>query len=322
MASVRILHASDLHIAQQPNIVSLADRFTPGTLKDAVSRRMLASSYNPAILTRLTGFVEKQIARNSLDAILLTGDIATTGTQADLKKAYEFVNEPATRDSMLDGLARLGAVRIPLLLLPGNHDRYQRFYKPGGTLFDSVFGSRWNGPVMSFDPLTKPGLKVTVIAADFTLSSEARCRGKLGWLGQGRVEGPILDQLENKTKQLPVADRQCVIWAIHFPPVYPGLSPLLELLDGDILVLRANRCGVRAILSGHTHEAIRYRRPGMNFDVFCAGTASQAFAPEGNHFQIIEITSDGSTNVSIVNEEYTLRRTGEIITGPPDFTRA
>lgn len=42
----------------------------------------------------------------------------------------------------------------------------------------------------------------------------------------------------------------------------------------------------------------------MKFDVFCAGTVSQAFAPGGNHFRIIEVNSDDTGNVSINTEEY------------------
>ncbi len=98
MASVRILHASDLHIAAVENITSPADRFTPGTIKDAALNRMLASSYDSSILLHLAKFAYQQAELGRLDAILLTGDIATTGSSEDLRKAHEFIHAPVDPD--------------------------------------------------------------------------------------------------------------------------------------------------------------------------------------------------------------------------------
>ncbi len=315
MASVRILHASDLHIAKQENLTSPADRFTPGTLKSALFHRMLASSHDPAILQRLASFVYKQSATGLLDAVILTGDIATTGATKDLEKAFEFIHAPAdprvpTQSASQKGKATLAGASKPVWLLPGNHDRYQRSirggYVPGGVEFDRVFQSDWQGPVQRFPSISKAGLTVTVIGADLNLQTHRQSDRKLGWLGQGLAD-PFLNQLEAATKQLSAADRQCVIWAVHFPPLYPNISSYLKLLDDDLLVARANACGVKAVLSGHTHSAVKYRKSPMKFDVFCAGTVSQSFAPEGNQFQIIEVSSDASGNINITNEEYVLR---------------
>jgi predicted phosphodiesterase len=77
----------------------------------------------------------------------------------------------------------------------------------------------------------------------------------------------------------------------------------MRLIDGEKLVLWANWCDVNAVLAGHTHDPVRYRRPEMKFDVFCAGTVSQAFAPGGNHFRVLEIKNDGG-EISITSEEY------------------
>jgi 3',5'-cyclic AMP phosphodiesterase CpdA len=328
MASVRILHASDLHIANQENITSPADRFTPGTIKDAAVNRMLASSYDSGILLHLARFAYQQAQKGMLDAILLTGDISTTGSREDLQKSVDFIHEPAEhglgwQNAM--GQARLADVGVPVWLLPGNHDRYETTfygYVPGGNEFDDVFQNDWQGPVMCYDPITKSGLTVTVIAADFNLKRSRDSERILGWLAQGKVYDEILNELEATTKGLPRYARQCVIWAMHFPPAYPKVSPYLELLDSELLILRANDCGIKAVLAGHTHDAVKYRRPNMKFDVFCAGTVSQAFAPEGNHFRIIEINSDGAGNVSINSEEYRFNKVmGGIITNRSGFRR-
>lgn len=310
MASVRILHASDLHIAYVPKFTSPVDRVTPGNIRDAVSYRMLASSYHPAILQRFADFVHEQASKDLLDGVLLTGDIATTGSTKDLKRAFDFINAPSdprhlslsvSKEPTLHGIA-------PLWLLPGNHDRYNTSYRygyvPGGDEFDRVFRSKWQGRVKRFGSIPKLGLTVTVIAADLNLKEYTHHDRGFGWLAQGRAYPEILDQLEAETKPLTALAGHCVVWAVHFPPDYPNISHDLDLLDGDLLVLRANACGVKAILAGHTHDAVKYRRPNMNFDVFCAGTASQAFAPEGNHFRIIEVSSDDTGRVSINSEEY------------------
>jgi 3',5'-cyclic AMP phosphodiesterase CpdA len=315
MASVRILHASDLHIAKQENVTSPADRVTPGTLKSALFHRMFASSHDPAILQRLASFIHKESAKGLLDAVILTGDIATTGATGDLEKAFEFIHEAAdprvpTQSARQKGKATLAGANKPIWLLPGNHDRYQssirRFYVPGGLEFDRVFRRDWQGPVQRFPSIAKAGLTVTVIGADLNLQTHRQSDRRLGWLGQGLAD-PFLNQLEAATKQLTEAERQCVIWAVHFPPLYPNISPYLKLLDDNLLVARANACGIKAVLSGHTHSAVRYRKSPMRFDVLCAGTVSQSFAPEGNQFQIIEVSSDASGNINIANEEYVLR---------------
>ena len=329
MASVRILHASDLHIAAVPNITSPVDCRTPGNIIDAVTNRMLASSYDPAILQRFADFVHDQASKALVDAVLLTGDIATTGSTRDLEKAFDFIHAPAdprlrsqstNKEATLHGIA-------PIWLLPGNHDRYQHSYihgyVPGGGEFDQVFNSKWRGPVKRLGSIPKLGLTVTVIAADLSLKEYKHHDGGFGWLAQGKAYPEILDELEAETKPLTVSAGHCVIWAVHFPPDYPNISHDLDLLDGDLLVLRANKCGVRAVLAGHTHDPVSYRRPAMKFDVFCAGTVSQAFAdPGGNHFRVIEINSDDTGNVIINSEEYLFSKvTGGIIRNRSGFRR-
>lgn len=142
MAQVRILHASDLHISTQANITSPIDRFTPGTIKDAAVNRMLASSFDPAILLSFASFVFKRAQKGLLDAVLLTGDVSTTGSTEDLEKAFDFMHAPAEPGlgwQNREGEARLSNVNSLVWLLPGNHDRFLARpygYAPGGKEFD------------------------------------------------------------------------------------------------------------------------------------------------------------------------------------------
>src|SRR5258706_16206083 len=235
MSSVRILHASDLHLADRPSMTSPADHLTPGTMTSALIRRMWVSSHNPATLLDFASFIHKEAARGLLDAVLFTGDIATTGLDLDLAGAFDFINAPADprtpwQSARKKGIATLSAVKRPIWLMPGNHDRYERShipmrgYVPGGTEFDNVFQKEWQVPGKRFvPPIKKFGLTVTVIAADMNLEMYGHHEGIYGWLGQGKAYGPILNQLEAETKQTANSPEHCVIWAVHFPPAYPRI---------------------------------------------------------------------------------------------------
>jgi len=306
---------------------------------------MLVSSYDVGVLQRFADFVHQHAANGLLDAVVLTGDIATTGDTEELEKALEFFEAPPDvrlRSQTSEQEPTLAELPIPIFLLPGNHDRYKTGpgyapggfgYGPGGREFDRIFKKYWRGPVMpTFDsqadildykPLRNDGLVVAIISADFNLLTADDCNWPFGWLAQGKVYDPILDQLEDSTTSIVTHWRRsnevCVIWAIHFPPSYPRISRLMQLIESDRFVLRANTCGVKAVLAGHTHDPVKYRRPEMKFDVFCAGTVSQGFAPGGNHFRIIEIRND-TGQISIASEDYRFRHFSDgIITNRSGF---
>jgi 3',5'-cyclic AMP phosphodiesterase CpdA len=136
------------------------DHLTPGTLYDAVVEGILVSSYDVTVLQRFTDFVYQQVARGSLDAVILTGDIATTGDPEELEKALEFFEAPPDYrlgTQTFEQEPTLAGVPIPIFLLPGNHDRYRTGpgyapggvgYGPGGQQFDRIFERYWHGPVM------------------------------------------------------------------------------------------------------------------------------------------------------------------------------
>ena len=317
MSPIRILHASDLHIAETPSLISPFDKISPGTFVEAVTRRTFASSFDPSVLGRFTSFVHNNLG-GRIDAVLLTGDIATTGLRHDLEVAYRFVTGPphpvvqAVNTRMEPTLAGL---RVPVWLLPGNHDRYVRTklldYSPGGRLFDHVFGTYWRGPVQTFGPVNGPDISAVVIAADFNLKSKRDRRGRLGKYAQGRVYPAILDQLEQATIDARYehaargrAEALAVVWAVHFPPKYPALSRTMQLIESHQLIRRANYCDISALVAGHTHEPVRYSTPGMKFDVFCAGTVSQYYAPHGNHFQIINLNANDEGEIIVSSENY------------------
>ena len=312
MPPVRILHASDLHIAVKANLTSVFDYISAGMYFNLLRPKALASTYDPAILLRLADLIYYDCtgtyidqASSPLDAVLLTGDLATTGKQRDLETAVKFIDgplHPYLPTQTPDYVPTIAASRTPVWLLPGNHDRLRRAkitgYSPGGKIFDTLFASHWPSLVSEYKPiLNRSGLSVAVVGADFNLQHKRYREGRW-WnkYAQGRVDQNVLDDLEQTTRLTQAnharnsTDELAVIWAIHFPPKSPAIAASMKLIDDEKLVEAGNRCGIAALLTGHTHEPVRYQAAGMRFEVFCAGTATQHFAPRGHYIHILNLS--------------------------------
>jgi 3',5'-cyclic AMP phosphodiesterase CpdA len=302
---------------------------------DALFAEAVVSSHNSDILYDLASFLYEDYEKNfvqhqaaPIDAVLLTGDIATTGLTGDLELAFKSIHGPVMPSDPLSWspdnptlAGSTGPHRIPLWLLPGNHDRLRaatlQWYAPGGKLFDTIFEPYW-GPVdpttgespkvREFDDISRPGLTVKVIAADFNLKHPSHRLGRSfhNQYAQGRVYPEILSELVDKTMMATrrIKGPRAILWAIHFPPKFPGIAHAMQLIDERALIDAARHCRVNAILSGHTHEAVRYTSPGTTYDVFCCGTTTQKHAPSGNFFHIINIEKDQHGQIVITPENY------------------
>src|ERR1700720_1064243 len=227
MTSIRILHASDLHIAVGDqrrsyvdaisDAVSTLPNLDPKLTWIALRKLALASSYEPQVLEDLAEFivnnvrgvkpdvaqliesVAKQhdivILNEKLDAIVLTGDLATTGLEHDLRRVHSFLNadyEPDTPHKPKDAgsiIAAISAVNTditPIACLPGNHDRYSfpvglPTYMPGCRSFDTLLLDYQHQPVRKIVVPSNSDLKVVIFAADFTLRRLRDSKGPLGW---------------------------------------------------------------------------------------------------------------------------------------------
>ena len=275
-----------------------------------------ATSYHPLALDSLVNFVTE---RNELDAVILSGDIATTGFEHDLLKAREFLEGPPA-GAYAVGLTVLANIGIPVWILPGNHDRYiykgrEWFFSPGGTLFDQILRNHWSDKVRAYPLLRNAGerLSVLLVAADFSLqkSSDSTRLHRFNKLAQGRVYKEVLSALATETLQqqtqaaLRFPDHELVtLWAVHFPPNFKGLSASKSLLQAADVVSKAEDLNVQAILAGHTHVYNDY--PATAFvRVLCAGTAT-ANDSATKHCQIISVrrTSRHASPIDVNHYEW------------------
>lgn len=368
LSSVKILHASDLHISTHGDLRSPLDQFSdlenPWDLsgKGVIEkgkilknlglswwRRLAASSYDPEILDSLAEFIYNNAKRTvdggtsqegeGLDAVILTGDLATTGIDDDINKVKQFLSASYDAECPQRSVeefytgATLSALDIPVIYLPGNHDRYiptrewhkkkwPIFFYPGATEFDEILSDHRADPIRSFELVSDDKkLKVIVFTADFTLEHFDDHEGLYGWLAQGRAYSNLrknLVQATNKASQTKKDGQAlCILWAVHFPPGYPVKKSCSLLMETELIKL-ANRTGVYGILGGHTHRQLIYRTPAMSFTGLCCGTTTQSEPmrdhsrlgldqldlSKGNHFQILTISVDETGQVRGIPHQY------------------
>ncbi len=319
MESFRLLHISDLHIGMQQKIIGFPDRkhlsqFPLGQVS------LAPSSYDFDLA--------KAVAKhafyrgNRLDAILITGDLATVGYTADLGLAHDYVHAPGLPRALpgqpawswapwlsAAGFPTLEPAGAPIVLLPGNHDRFQGWLMhAGGTDFDVVFHSDWNGQrkAQTLIVLQLEQENLAIVAADFTLQhnkdADVATGGRWAYMGQGKVYPAVLQDLLQETHaQRAEYGRVAVVWALHFPGEFAQLDPVLRLIDDHLLSV-ATQVGVTHIFCGHTHEPRQYAlASNPAIQVYCAGTATQycAPAPNVNTVHPLEIDVDAAAIIDV-----------------------
>jgi 3',5'-cyclic AMP phosphodiesterase CpdA len=303
---VNLLHLSDLHFSFEPRRLDALSRIRLGWHDQQVLRALfrirangLFTSHDQDLALAVAEFALARRAR--LSGIIITGDLATTGLVEDLTAALAFVNEPAARGARSEqGTATLAAAGLDVFLVPGNHDRYaSEFGEAGGVGFDEVFAHFWEcGSRIQSVLFESERGKLGVIGADFSLgcTDDARTPCVIGRLGQGRVYGHLLEELQSTTMELRGEHPNIgIIWAVHFPPSAPGNSRGLHLINGRNLISSARAQGVRHILAGHIHADLTYMAPGKPaVTIHCANSACSVSTDGGNGFQILEVTVEDS----------------------------
>jgi hypothetical protein len=171
-----------------------------------------------------------------------------------------------------------------------------------------MFSGYWGpGDVRTFS-ISKGNLRVTVIAADFSLrfARHAETWKFVNKHGQGRVYEDILTTLESATLDAMNNSEMttAVLWAVHFPPFCPDIGSDMRLIDEIQLLDKADELGVQIILAGHSHVANPYNASPYQTDVFCAGTLTEYNHPK-NQFYIVSFEDlGGSYQVQLENYEY------------------
>ncbi|MFJ7626082.1 phosphodiesterase [Streptomyces sp. NPDC097595] len=213
-----LAHLSDLHLDGTEE--------TAGRARRAVSH-----------LTGLPG---------TIDAVLVTGDIADHGSEAEYEQAREV-------------LAPLYA-RCPVLLCPGNHDSRPEYRK---VLADDGGGT---APVNEARAVGPDGVRVLM------------CDSSVPGRPEGLLAPETLEWLDEELAAAP--DRPAFV-AFHHPPVPLGL-PYIDRIglrgpDGLAKVL-AGHPQVVAVLCGHAHTAAATVFAGR--PLLCApGIVSSALMP-------------------------------------------
>ena len=333
MTIFRLGHITDLHFSTREGWLCPGDgsnspsdfgkrayrHIVRADIRRSISDLFHPSGYSADAAQNLFHSLAKEAP--SLDAVIITGDLATTGEAVDLQIAANFLGgtPPTWWNNRRGGIPSLIAQGVPVVTLPGNHDRYDGLFQPRSRKFEKFFGMYWDMDIaeISFSPnpilsetgrvryttLERDGVVLGVVMADLSLDDAHSGSGLGGFIGQGRAAAKILEEMIQSTKIIRLGTesermQSAVIWAVHFPPEFPGLDLELALLQGQDLVEAADQSGVSVLLAGHTHESISYTAVssgGHELNIICSGP-SCGMSEHGNFsYSILEINADGTT---------------------------
>lgn len=333
MAVFRFLHASDFHFSDK--YVAWKNEIT--SVGDIISRNVLAnlfhgkniiypSTFDKDVAIAFARYVENQ--KRNIDALLISGDLATTGNEFDLltAKNYFLGNIPGSWRAGMMFQSSVISADLLTISIPGNHDRYKPFFRPGGKNYERVFGDDWSltdsqpklkvydGPIdeIRYSRLRKRDETIYVFSIDFALKRLSDAVGVKGLLGQGKAYKEIISSLMNETAKCKAdtSGSDAIIWMVHFPTSDAGegvpQNSDLRLIDEEYLVEAAQECGVPIILAGHVHKQCDYSLLEQNWfpRIFCAGTACSIDADEeGNKFQQLDIHVENGRVVDVYKQD-------------------
>ncbi|MDP3207583.1 MAG: metallophosphoesterase, partial [Rhodoglobus sp.] len=235
----------------------------------------------------------------SLDAILITGDLATSGYRRDDLVMARAILEPAqggpgghfVRHPLSAGYVPTFNSGAPVVWMPGNHDRYAgKGFEVGGTDFDEIVGWKTNSFVATFS--MKGALVLTI---DCSLRPGSGSDSFPHRLGVGEVHDALLAEVRRICEDREPDD--LLLWMVHWPPEHTPRKEMMKLVRENELLELAQEFGVDLILSGHTHRASVYEST-VGVPVLCCGTTSQALSGDEPHtlFDIhVELESNALT---------------------------
>jgi DNA repair exonuclease SbcCD nuclease subunit len=230
---------------------------------------------------------------NPIPTQIATPPLAASGIEDDLKVALAFIEGTPRSTQMFfvtsDVTPTIAKAALPVLIVPGNHDRFQDNYgKSGGTDFDAIFRAYWGNPNPSIrhrvieDPATE--VKLGFVSADFCLSNDSDATNPIliNRFGQGKVYQPVLDGLATRTRHW-----YCMGDSLSPACATDNEDPALELLDRSKVMSAAAEKDIKLILAGHIHRPVLVRQ--QDATVACAGTAAAYLAADGYWIHKLEI---------------------------------
>lgn len=312
MTNFRFIHLSDLHLCVQserrniPYLLGRNVRHIIDTVETQPQRLGLTSlfkpaSYVPEIMAGVAQFCFDQA--DTIDGLIATGDLATTGMGLDIEAAYSFLSTPpASTFYRSTRSPTLGFLRDIAFVLPGNHDKFADLRAtPNSKMFELKFAEYMPNfsQGVGHCVFEKQGRRLAFVFADFSLLSRFDATDKLVTVfGQGRVYQDILDGLQRRTLNLRRRfDNLHVSWVIHFAPFNCGLS--LELLDFDQFIDRALHLKIRAVLCGHTHKSQKTTIDQLT--IYCSGSGGCVDSEDDSRIHIIEYDVNADCTISRSN---------------------
>jgi DNA repair exonuclease SbcCD nuclease subunit len=274
---LKILHISDLHFGFMPDHkgyskllsdFNLKKIFDPQSLIRQLENQSLQifNSHDSVVINYLLKYIEN----SDIKYIVITGDVATSESEQDLKLAKNFLND-------------LSAMNKTIVVIPGNHDKFtaQSFYsKKNNNNFYKILTKTKNINILCSNfynyVITENNKTIKLIYFDFTLPSNNSYNNKIlkmSWkkyFGRGRV-GDI-DVIVNKN------DNEEIIACCHFslrePLARQNLKPIKHLIleEEQKFLQFINQNNIKIIMSGHFHKCSFLNYKDINF--LSAGSAS------------------------------------------------
>lgn len=259
---MKIVHLTDLHVQTRP------------ALRELHGKRLLGTA-NLYVLGRRSKFtveVQRAAIRGALeenpDVVVITGDLTAQALRGEFEAARE--------------LLRPLCERVPVVLLPGNHDTYVRETQPGDAM-RSVLGE-WMGP-------RYPWLHVHGEVQFLVVETCQPHPLSVGWTPP--------EQLPAAKALLEQEPRRFTFLCLHYPlrgrrgqPYGPATRALKNAGAVEQMLLETDR--VDAVLHGHEHHGFTVDVPsaGGPIPILNPGSSGYAHLPDKGrtaHFNVYTV---------------------------------
>ncbi|MEW8052973.1 MAG: metallophosphoesterase [Candidatus Thiodiazotropha sp.] len=323
MEVITVFHISDLHFGSESSIRNIRDAFFDEGCTNGQNYRFgknlrtsfwKLTSHNQDVANSLAETLN--IAAPKVDALVVSGDISTDGSEESLSSGAFFLG----CSDQKPGKGFECQINPPLssrtLVVPGNHDRYRYpTPAPGGNKFDEIFYKNNKWPLGGFVHVTniiKGDETIAFIAVDFTLPrdympnirrtlEQGLIDDVIDVFGRGIVAEPTLNSLLDETDKAREKG-QAVIWVTHFSPLLDCVDSKLKLINTEKLLRAANDSSIPFILSGHTHKNINCNFNGTIS--LTLGSSTSVCAIDNNKFSLYSFCVDSGEIVDFSGEMY------------------